>query len=74
MQVSGVVVFDLLVDMLGFLDCPSPGSGGLEHWLHYIPDPVLCRAGCPQTNSGFIWPPRAGTGESVTDRGVFTQG
>lgn len=34
MQVSWSVVYDLLVDMLGLFDSPSPDPNRLEHWLH----------------------------------------
>lgn len=38
------VVYDLLIDMLGFLYCPRSGPSQLEHCLHYIPNSILCRA------------------------------
>lgn len=41
-------MYDLLVDMLGFLDCPAQARVSWNTVSLY-PSSVLCRAGCPQT-------------------------
>lgn len=47
--------WSVVCDLVGFFNCSNPGLSWPE-----IPDSILCRGGCAQRNSGFIYPLLAG--------------